>query len=142
MKKSIIKFVLLVVAFFAIGIISYFYYGEESLETLNRVLNENQNNEISTNVQENDVQITNNVENENSNIEYPNVIVNPEQTTDEEGAIEIVKQEWGEDDTVAFVNQGLNDNGEYIIVVMDRNTTRTITRYYINTTNGELREEE
>lgn len=49
-------------------------------------------------------------------------------TDKKQKAIELVKKEWGADDTVDYVFDYVNENGEYVIAVKDR-ATATV-RYY------------
>ena len=60
-------------------------------------------------------------------------------TTDKkQEAIALVKQKWGEDDTVTFRCDSVSNNGEYIIAVVSKETAptgygseQTITSYYL-----------
>ncbi len=56
--------------------------------------------------------------------------------TDLEKAILIVKKDWGEDETVKFVEDGKTNNGEYIIAVRDKNSTKALAWYTVNTRTG------
>ena len=55
--------------------------------------------------------------------------VTPGVTDEKQKAIELVKKEWGEDDTVNFVFDYVNENGEYVISVKDK-TTATVRNYF------------
>lgn len=62
--------------------------------------------------------------------EQKDAIANPK--TDLERAIEIVKQDWGEDASVYFAQDGQTANGEYIICVRDNNTTSALAWYTVD----------
>lgn len=50
-------------------------------------------------------------------------------TDKKQAAIELVKEEWGKDSTVDFVFDYVNENGEYVVAVRDKNLA-TIKCYY------------
>lgn len=54
----------------------------------------------------------------------------------EEQAKQIVQKDWGEDDTVYYSNDGLATNGDYIISVRDKQTTKQIAKYIVNVSKG------
>ena len=51
-----------------------------------------------------------------------------------EKAIDIVKKDWGKDSSVNFSVQGMDGNGNYIVVVSDSNTV-TLAFYSVNVSN-------
>lgn len=57
-----------------------------------------------------------------------------------EKAIEIVKQDWGEDNSVYFAEDGQTQEGEYIICVRDSNTTSALAWYKVNIEDGTCEE--
>lgn len=50
-------------------------------------------------------------------------------TDKKQKAIDLVKKEWGEDDTVNYVFDYVNEKGEYVIAVKDR-ATATVKNYF------------
>lgn len=54
----------------------------------------------------------------------------------EEKAIKIVKQNWGEDDSVYYSYDGVDSQGRYIICVRDKNTTKALYFYYVDIETG------
>lgn len=90
--------------------------------------------------------VSNKVENKISsnntvkNNTIPNTPAIPAATDDKQKAIELVKKEWGSDDTVSFVFDYINENGEYVVAVKDR-TSATVKNYFrvnLKTGNVEL----
>lgn len=56
--------------------------------------------------------------------------------TDLEKALDIVKADWGEDETVYFAEDGKTQNGEYSICVRNKNTTKALAWYTVNIETG------
>lgn len=88
-------------------------------------------NEIQDNTVQNDT--TNETATSNDNIqkestETPSGSV----TSREERAIELVKQEWGDEDGVYFVNESIDSQGRYIVSVRDSATTSSIAYYKVD----------
>ena len=86
-----------------------------------------------------------NVTEENKEKDDRNITQTPEDKgtevveTEENGeakAKKIVQNDWGTDDTVYFSMDGLATNGDYIISVRDKQTTKQIAKYIVNTTKG------
>lgn len=53
----------------------------------------------------------------------------PAVTDQKQKAIELVKKEWGKDDTVDYLFDHVNENGEYVVAVKDR-ATATVKYYF------------
>ena len=63
----------------------------------------------------------------------------PEQpgvTDEKQKAIELVKKEWGNDDTVNYVFDYVNENGEYVIAVKDKQSATTKYYFRVNLQTG------
>ena len=142
----IVCVVVVAITFFMIHDIQKKIDKMEPQNTLGTLDNTSQNevtdveNEVSENLVEENV-----VENENSNstenaTSSKNQVINqtinesskptqPGVTDQKQKAIELVKKEWGEDDTVNYVFDYVNENGEYVIAVKDRNTA-TVKYYF------------
>ena len=106
----------------------------------NNIVNKNVNS-VKNNVVNN---TTNEINNENTNSVENVVIDNPEPEkpkTDLEKAIDIVKEDWGEDDTVYFAEDGKSTNGEYIICVRDKASTAERAWYWVDVINGTFTKE-
>lgn len=117
---------------------------------------ENTNNE---NISTNETEINNEVVNEQQNEVVENEIVNKEENTQieekeeniventtrtetfeespataEKKAIDIVKKDWGNDSNVNFSMQGMDENGNYIVVVTNSDTV-SLAFYTVNVSN-------
>ena len=66
--------------------------------------------------------------------EKPQEIENKENP--EEKAKNIVKENWGEDDSVYYSYDGINSEGKYIICVRDKATTKALYWYYVDIETG------
>lgn len=84
----------------------------------NADLNASQNETTNTNVS-----TTNTKNNQNTTTSQPGI------TDKKQKAIALVKKEWGADDTVDYVFDYVNENGEYVIAVKDR-ATATVKYYF------------
>ena len=74
-------------------------------------------------------EITNDVV--DNEIENENTEMNPE-----EQAKQIVKDNWGEDDTVYYSYDGKDAKGRYVICVREKSTTKALYRYYVDIETG------
>ena len=77
---------------------------------------------------------------ENNNVgTKENEVTNDIQNTEiapEEKAKQIVKENWGEDDTVYYSYDGKDANGRYVICVREKSTTKALYRYYVDIQTG------
>ena len=95
------------------------------------------NNEVNLegNIVANEIQnTTNTVENQvvNNAVKKTNISNTPAipaVTDDKQKAIELVKKEWGSDETVSFSFDYINENGEYVVAVKDK-TSATVKYYF------------
>lgn len=60
----------------------------------------------------------------------------PKKETKEEQAKKIVQNNWGEDDTVYYSYDGIDANGNYIICVREKATTKALYWYYVDLESG------
>lgn len=87
----------------------------------------------------NDIEENNTLETEQN--EIVNDVVNNElktentETTPEEQAKQIVKENWGEDDSVYYSYDGIKD-GKHVVCVREASTTKELYRYYVNIETG------
>lgn len=115
----------------------------------NNVHENNTANTIEGNTINNTVE-NNNISNENNSTANQNVVNNTAPTIKEqevdketiekeensqEKAINIAKNDWGEDSTVYFSYERI-DNGKYIVYVRNNETTRVLRIYTIDISNG------
>ena len=110
---------------------------KEVNKVVNSVINEIKNsvkNEVKNSISENS--ITNNeIENKTDNeIENSNKEVSGPLTTlsDSQKAINMAKEEWGEDDSVTFKIDEQNEKGQFVIQVVDKNTTNVVLEYFVD----------
>lgn len=71
---------------------------------------------------------------EENKTEENNTIV--ENNNPEEKAKQIVKQNWGEDDSVYYSYDGIDKSGRYIICVRAKDTTKALFWYYVDVESG------
>lgn len=109
---------------------------KENNNTNNEIVENNKVNKTATN------EVVNEIINENTNEIVENKIENTisSETLEEspktakEKAIDIVKKDWGNVSNVNFSVQGMDGNGNYIIVVSDTNTV-ALAFYSVNISN-------
>ncbi len=118
---------------------------EDSNQTQNSILSENvvNENQVENSVIENEVsneiskETTNAVINvtntskpvTNTNNNKNNTSFNPGVTDQKQKAIELVKKEWGNDDSVDFLFDYVNEKNEYVVAVKDK-ATATVKYYF------------
>ena len=133
MKKQLIIIALLIIVVIVGILIARKIMNDFKIEPTvsNKVINHNVNsvkNEISNTV-------SNETNNENANNTENTTIENTEPEkpkTELEKAIDIVKQDWGEDNNVYYAEDGKTAKGEYIICVRDKNSTNALAWYTVN----------
>lgn len=106
-------------------------YGTDYITAENVVQNKNITNIENTNI-ENTTENTNILNNSQNIIEDDNVVSEDEDklsNSKQELAIELVKQYWGEDNSVYFTNEGVTSNGEYTVAVRQKTST-TVEDYF------------
>lgn len=140
-----------IICVIVVGVTFYMIYDiQNKIEKMDPSDNRNakENTVVNESVEQNDVieenVIENNVENEIHN-ETDNTASNSSNTTntanqssapakpavtdEKQKAIELVKEKWGKDDTVNYVFDYVNENGEYVIAVKDR-ASATVKYYF------------
>ena len=112
----------------------------------NNVQNENIEDKNNTNVNEEKNNQTNTTQNTSSNVGEEEVTKTEieKEKSDKEKALSIVKKDWGKDDNVKFTIESfpeIDDNGNCIIYVRDKKTTREISVYTVNIKTGKFTKE-
>ena len=131
MKKLIFCIIILILIFAGIYVAKNISKNDETVKTGTNTVKENTTNKI----EEENKAIENEVEeqkNENETDEANNVAAN----NPEEQAKDIVKNNWGEDDSVYYSYDGIDKNGRYIICVRDKSTTKALFWYYVDLESG------
>lgn len=111
---------------------------DEQNTTENVIIDEEKKNEVTVNKVEE--------KNEINNEEKKDEVVNKESTeilkenaaTNEEKALEIVKNDWKDETGVYFTTMGIDSKGRYIVTVNDLNTTGTLAWYLVDVTTGKF----
>lgn len=95
-------------------------------EQIKNEVKKQEENKVNNKIEKNENNsIDNTVNTDNNSMEEPK--------TDKEIALEIVKQDWGENDTtVYFDEEEQTDEGEYIICVREKSTTSAKAWYKVN----------
>ncbi len=131
MSKKALFCIIIILLFFA-GI----YFGKKMSNEKEIV------NTVSNNVKENSIVIENTVEEnkideqkeEENKVEEKDTASSKDDSI--ESAKEIVKNNWGEDDSVYYSYDGLDKDGRYIICVRDKSTTKALFWYYVDLETG------
>lgn len=106
-------------------------------EVLNTIKNEVLENKVENEVENNIVEEPKE-EKENT---VPTETFDESPETSEEKGINIVKKDWGETNNVKFSIEGIDQNGNYIIVVRN-NQTEALAFYTVNVQNGTFTKKE
>lgn len=158
-KKIMIAIIIIVITVLAVTLFALESNNKKKKEEIpENVVNEIQENTIIEN--EIDENVLNNTANNNTTIEEPNNATTEQPTTStsepntvyqsdkvynsnsevgttnkKEEAINLVKQEWGEDSTVTFSCDSVTTNGEYIIAVTSLETATVKSYFRVNLEN-------
>ena len=105
--------------------------------TVNRVNNtQNIVNEIEQNVILNNVVSENTVN--NSEVEENDMQESFEKEGNQQLAIELVKEKWGDTSSVYLTNEGINDDGEYLVAVRGKDSTAIIASFRVDIKNKKV----
>ena len=52
----------------------------------------------------------------------------------------MAKEEWGEDDSVTFKIDEQNEKGQFVIQVVDKNTTNVVLEYFVDVNKNTIRQ--
>ena len=153
MKKST-YLTIAVIILLMLGVLVLFAFTGKNNKT-NQAMNQNvmtkeevkQNEQVNEQVKE---ETTNIIEKAISNEETQNVEENTTSTetfeespkTAEEKALELVKKDWGEDNQVEFLIEGIEENGNYIVTIRNVQTTEAKAFYSVNVSNGTFTKKE
>ena len=146
-KKNGLKIWFPIVCIVIVGITFYMIHDMETkiengdvVNTVNQKENEIiEENIVSENDTENET-VTNEIENEVSNETISNTSVKnetkkpvaearPAVTDKKQKAIELVKGQWGEDNSVNYTFEYINESGEYVVAVRD-GASATVKNYF------------
>lgn len=143
--KNKIWVIIVIVLIIILGICVYFYikngetqetlYG--NLERTNRVTNNVEQNVVQNETKNEVVQNTqkeNTQTNAGGNTSSETLPENPK--TAEEKALSIVKKDYGEPSGISFRVEGMDNNGKYIVKVVDMETTAVLEYYYVDVEQG------
>lgn len=99
----------------------------------------NNKNIIEENVVDNTIE--NNINNTNKNTDSSSVVSDEITDTEDykEKAIRLVKEDWGEDDSVYFDIAEIEENGIYKVCVRDKNTTNEVMWYEVDVVNNTVK---
>lgn len=153
-KKKIIIIVVAVILVMLITLLTIILINIEKNKQ-KEVSNLNQNaieSNIIENIAENKIEnelITNTIVDESKKEENNSSAITPTTSEEEvtkteiekevnnkEKAINIAKKAWGEDSNVYFTFETIESNGNYVVYVREKETTRTISVYTINLQTG------
>lgn len=142
-KKVKISIIVLIIVMLIVAVVITAYYVLDNKNQLENMTNDVSQN-ILNNEQENAIlEVVNEIQviqNVSVNATVPsdsNVVTGSEEDLVEK-AINIVKQDWGEDDTVYFDYAGIDNEGRYVISVHNKETTQVLEWYNVNTTTGQF----
>ncbi len=110
-------------------------------EITNIEQNDNSNNEINeedelqNSIMQNEI-VENNIQEEQTNT------TQEKPKTEEDKAIQIVKQDYNTTSNVEFSIEGTDANGNKIVTIRDPQTTQALAFYFVNITNGTFTKKE
>ena len=140
MKKAL-KFIVPGICILVVGITFYMIfdiqnkveeknYGTENIaDNDEEIEEENITDSNTANVE--DEEVENNTTEADNTVEDDNLMSEEDKSanSNQEKAINLVKEYWGEDSSVYFTNEGTNSKGEYIVAVRQKTST-TVDDYF------------
>ena len=132
-KKIICILIIVIIIVASIFVAKKISKKQETIET-----KANNINELNTNEDENEnvIKVSNEVLKTEKEDNKEETSLENEPETPEEKAIEIVKENWGEDDSVYFACEKKQDDGKYPVAVRDKNSTKALYWYYVDIESG------
>lgn len=135
-KKTIIMFVVVILI---VGLAIYLSHQVTNLSTnetknLTNTMNEIENNTIYLNNEfENNNTVATNVQNTTQNvISKTENTTGPDTQDGRKKAMDLVKADWGKDDSVYFYVDEVNEDGKYVVSVRDKETTSVVVWYDVD----------
>lgn len=102
---------------------------DNKLVVKNEVVEEDEDSSIVSSTNEN---VTTTVLAQNTGTQIYETSSDVGSTSEKEDAINIVKNKWGEDDSVTFVCDHVTDDGEYIIAVVSNSSAEVLNYFRVN----------
>ena len=142
-KPIVIVIILIIIAIVCYGLIKL--NKDDGSTTDNNINNTTENkineNEILKNETNTNETATVNASN-NEKVADPNQEIDKnemhKQESNQEKAISIAKEEWGNDSNVEFTFDHIDEKGRYVIFIRDINTTRQIDEYIVDINLGKV----
>lgn len=124
---------------------------ENKVQKVENKVSKPTNNKVENTTKDKDENLVNNTVNDNNVVEntVPNEVVQntvTEETTssqspkedNDQKAINMVKQDWGEDSSVTFKIDEKKENGKYVVSVVDKKTTAVLVWYDVDVKNNTI----
>lgn len=135
MKKILYIILIVAVVIAGVCVAKKISDGEKTVKTDANIVNN-----VDNKVKQNEVE-ENNIVTEPEDSETENNEVDNKETSNlspEEKAKQLAKDNWGEDSTVYFSFEEVNEEGRYVISVRDKETTRALEWLYIDIETGTI----
>lgn len=135
MKKILYVILIIAVVVAGVCVAKKISDGEKTVKTDANVVN-NTNNVVS----KNEMQEDNKIDEPKNEVVENNETNNKEESnlSPEEKAKQLAKDNWGEDSTVYFSFEEVNEEGRYVISVRDKTTTKALEWFYIDIETGTI----
>jgi FtsZ-interacting cell division protein ZipA len=144
--KIIVPIICIVIVVVTFGLL--FNMKSKVAKTSNENIVDNTNSIEENEIEENSIQneVTNEVIEEENTTVVENTVSNEINSSDEdrysenrqEKAIQLVKEHWGEDDTVYFTNESVKSDEEYIVAVRLKSSTAVTNYFKVNINTGKV----
>ena len=141
-NKTLIITIIIVVVIATIAIIGVIFMDKNKSEDNNIINTNTMVNETKTNTITNTITNTENQNNntitDNSNENQSTETFTEKPKTQEEKAILIVKNDYGERSNIEFSVEGMDGKGRQIVVVRNSTTTAALAWYFVDVSNGKF----
>ena len=91
---------------------------------------------------ETETEVENTIKNEAQNTQISTETFEESPKTQEEKAIEIVKNDWKDTQNVKYGVEGMDENGRYIVTVRNSQTTKALAFYTVDVSNKSFEKKE
>ena len=149
MKKSTIGLIVILLMIIAIAIFVFVGNKKENTTNTTNATPVNEEENIVQNEQINEVNeiMSNEIENQVENETITENTVSSETfeespKTAKEKAVDMVKKDWGQTNSVEFSVEGIDANGNYIVTIRDSQTTQALAFYTVNVNSGTFTKKE
>lgn len=143
-KGTIIIFSAVIIALGLAAFLSYKLLNQPITDANQNIVNSNEiinntvesNNTVNSNSIYNNQSVYNNRVSNTTSTQTVQTNIGPNTTDAKQKAINLVQNDWGEDSSVYFFVDEVNEDGKYVVSVRDKATTNAVVLYNVDVANN------